>query len=68
MAEKRLRNAFTLSHWERGRVRVSGFAETCDPHPALRATLSQWERDTPVNLKPTAIQEGWPMVSDTRHF
>ena len=32
-----------------GRVRVSGFAETCDPHPALRATLSQWERDRPVN-------------------
>jgi len=33
-----------LSLWERppgGRVRVSGFAKTCDPHPAL----SQRERD-----------------------
>jgi len=27
-----------------GRVRVSVFAETCDPHPALRADLSQRER------------------------
>jgi len=25
-------------------VRVSRFDETCDPHPALRAALSQWER------------------------
>src|SRR5581483_4574086 len=27
-----------------GRVRVSRFAKTCDPHPALRAALSQRER------------------------
>ena len=29
-----------------GRVRISRFDETCDPHPALRATLSQRERDS----------------------
>ena len=28
-----------------GRVRVSKFEETCDPHPALPAALSQGERD-----------------------
>src|ERR1051326_400821 len=28
-----------------GRVRVSGFADSCDPHPALGAALSQRERD-----------------------
>ncbi len=28
-----------------GRVRVSRFGETCDPHPALRAVLSQRERN-----------------------
>jgi len=28
-----------------GRVRVPRFAKTCDPHPALRADLSQRERD-----------------------
>ncbi len=26
-------------------MRVSRFGETCDPHPALRAALSQRERD-----------------------
>src|SRR5579862_3467151 len=40
----------SLSLWERPtrearRVRVSRFDETCDPHPALRASLSQRERD-----------------------
>jgi len=30
-----------------GRVRVSRFEKTCDPHPALRAALSQRERDLP---------------------
>jgi len=28
-----------------GRVRVSRFEKTCYPHPALRAALSQRERD-----------------------
>jgi len=27
-----------------GRVKVSRFVEACDPHPALRAVLSQRER------------------------
>jgi CubicO group peptidase (beta-lactamase class C family) len=30
-----------------GRVRVSGFEPNCDPHPALRAALSQGERVKP---------------------
>jgi len=33
----------------------------CDPHPALRATLSQWERDNlPVIPSPT-LGEGGPL-------
>jgi hypothetical protein len=55
-------DAITLSHWERvvrqRRVRVahstipSIFANrgTGFPHPALRATFSQWEKDTTQQL------------------
>ena len=35
-------------------MRVSGFARTCDPHPALRATLSQRERD-PISRMHKAV-------------
>src|SRR5262249_40452717 len=45
----------TLSLLGEGRVRVSGFAKTCDPHPArqpadCRAALSQRERDYSSSL------------------
>src|SRR5262245_31779743 len=31
---------------------------SCDPHPALRATLSQWERDWPEEC-PSPSGRGW---------
>src|SRR5262245_59506592 len=31
---------------------------TCDPHAALRATLSQWERDN-LQVIPSPIGRGW---------
>src|SRR5262245_35137647 len=34
------------------------WSKNCDPHPALRATLSQWEKDIlPANPSPTG--RGW---------
>ena len=40
-----------------GRVRVSGFEQNCDPQPALRAALSQSERDMPRIMTDLSLSE-----------
>src|SRR5439155_24192187 len=37
---------------------AEGYRRNCDPHPALRATLSQWERDN-LQIIPSPIGRGW---------
>jgi hypothetical protein len=46
-----IRHSSPLSHWERVGVRGYKLSIGATPHPALRATLSPWERASPCTAK-----------------